>query len=186
MSTESVMLSNHLILCLPLLFLPSISPCWCGERVLFNEWALDIRRPKYWSFSFSISPLISFRIDWFDLLAVQETLKNLLQHHNSKASIFWCSAFLCPKSYICTWLLNKPWLWLYGPLLAKWCLCFLICWLGRTDAKAETPILWPPHVKSWLIGKDPDAGRDWGQEEKGTTEDEMAGWHHQLNGHEFE
>ena len=57
---------------------------------------------------------------------------------------------------------------------------------GRTDAKAETPILWPPHVNSWLIGKDSDAGRDWGQEEKGTTEDEMAGWHHPLNGHEFE
>ena len=57
---------------------------------------------------------------------------------------------------------------------------------GRTDVEAETPILWPPHVKSWLIGKDPDARRDWGQEEKGTREDEMAGWHHQLNGHEFE
>ena len=56
--------------------------------------------------------------------------------------------------------------------------------IGRTDAEAETPILWPPHVKSWLIGKDPDAGRDWGQEEKGTTEDEMAGWHHQLDAHE--
>ena len=58
--------------------------------------------------------------------------------------------------------------------------------IGRTDAKAETPVLWPPHVKSWLIGKDSGAGRDWGQEEKGTTEDEMAGWHHQLNGLEFE
>ena len=57
---------------------------------------------------------------------------------------------------------------------------------GRTDAKAETPILWPPDVKSCLIGKDSDAGRDWGQEEKGTTEDEMVGWHHQLNGHVFE
>ena len=57
---------------------------------------------------------------------------------------------------------------------------------GRTDVKAETPILWPPHVKSWFIGKDSDAGRDWGQEEKGTTEDEMAGCHHRLNGHEFE
>ena len=57
---------------------------------------------------------------------------------------------------------------------------------GRTDAEAETPILWPPHAKSRLIGKDPDAGRDWGQEEKGLTEDEMAGWHHRLNGHEFE
>ena len=58
--------------------------------------------------------------------------------------------------------------------------------IGRTDAEAGTPILWPPHVKSWPVRKDPDAGRDWGQEEKGTTEDEMAGWHHQLDGHEFE
>ena len=58
--------------------------------------------------------------------------------------------------------------------------------IWRTDAEAETPILWPPHVKSWLIGKDPDAGSDWGQEEKGTTEDEMAEWHHRFNGHGFE
>ena len=58
--------------------------------------------------------------------------------------------------------------------------------IGRTDAEAETPLLWPPHVKCWLVGKDPDAGRDWGQEEKRTTEDEMAGWHHQLGGYEFE
>ena len=57
---------------------------------------------------------------------------------------------------------------------------------GRTDDKAETPVFWPPHVKSWLIGKDPDAGKDWGQEEKGMTEDELVGWHHRLNGHEFE
>ena len=58
--------------------------------------------------------------------------------------------------------------------------------IGRTNAKAETPILWPPYAKSWLIGKDPDARRDWGQEEKGMTENEMAGWHHRLDGHEFE
>ena len=58
--------------------------------------------------------------------------------------------------------------------------------IGRTDAEAETPIIWPPDVKNWLIGKDPDAGKDWGQEEKGTTEDEVVGWHHQFNGHEFE
>ena len=57
---------------------------------------------------------------------------------------------------------------------------------ARNDAKAETPVLWPPHAKSWLTGKDSDAGRDWGQEEKGTTEDKMAGWHHRLDGHEFE
>ena len=58
--------------------------------------------------------------------------------------------------------------------------------IGRTDAEVETPILWPPDAKSWLIGKDPDAGKDWGQEEKGAIEDEMVGWHHRLNGHEFE
>ena len=58
--------------------------------------------------------------------------------------------------------------------------------IGRTDAEGETPVLWPPHVKSWLTGKDPDAMRDWGQEEKGTTEDEMTGWHHRLDGHKFE
>ena len=88
--------SNHLILCRPLLFLPSIFP---SIRVFSNESVLRIRWPKYWSFSFNISPfneyseLISFRIDWFDLLAVQGTLKSLLQHHTSKASILWCSAF---------------------------------------------------------------------------------------------
>ena len=62
------------------------------------------------------------------------------------------------------------------------------CWIfvGRTDAEAETPIFWPPHVKNWLIWKDPDAGKDWGQEDKGMTVDEMVGWHHRLNGHEFE
>ena len=94
-SIELVMPSNHLILCRPLL-LPSIFP---SIRVLSNESALRIRWPKYWSFSFSISPsnehprLICFRMDWLDLLAVEETLKSLLQHHRSKASILWCSAF---------------------------------------------------------------------------------------------
>ena len=96
MSIESVMPSNHLILCCPLLLLPPIFP---SIRVFSNESVLRIRWPKYWSFSFSISPsneysgLISFRIDWFDLLAVQGTLKSLLQHHSSKASILGCSAF---------------------------------------------------------------------------------------------
>ena len=95
MSTESVMPSNHLILCHPLLLLPTIFP---SIRIFSNE-SLRIRWPKCWSFRFSISPsneyseLISFRMDWLDLLAVQGTLKSLLQHHNSKASIFWCSAF---------------------------------------------------------------------------------------------
>ena len=96
MPTESVMPSNHLILCHPLLFPPSIFP---SMRVFSNESALYIRWPKYWSFSFSISAsneysgLISFRMDWLDLLAVQGTLKSLLQHHSSKASILQCSAF---------------------------------------------------------------------------------------------
>ena len=97
MSVESVMPSNHLILCHPLLLLPSIFP---SIRVFSNESVLCIRWPKYWSFSFSISPsnqsnsgLISFRMDWLDLLAIQGTLKHLLQHHSSKASILQCSAF---------------------------------------------------------------------------------------------
>ena len=96
MSIESVMPSSHLILCHPFLLLPSVLP---SIRILFNESVLHIRWPKYWSFSFSISPsnehpgLISFRLDWFDLLAVQGTLKSLLQHHSSKASVLWCSAF---------------------------------------------------------------------------------------------
>ena len=88
--------SSHLILCRPLLVLPPIPP---SIRLFSNESALRMRWPKYWSFSFSISPsnehpgLVSFRMDWLDLLAVQETLKNLLQHHSSKASILQCSAF---------------------------------------------------------------------------------------------
>ena len=84
----SVMPSKHLILCCPLLLPPSIFP---SIRVFSNESVLHIRWPKYWSFSFSISP--SFRMDWLDLLAVQETLKSLLQHHSSKASVLWQSAF---------------------------------------------------------------------------------------------
>ena len=96
MSIESVMSSNHLILCHPLPLLPSAFPC---IRVFSNESGLCIRWPKYWSFSFSVSPsnecsgLISFRIDWFDLLAVQGILTSLLQHHSWKAAILWCSAF---------------------------------------------------------------------------------------------
>ena len=95
-STESVMPSNHLILCRPLLLVPSI---FHSITVFSNESALRIRRPKYWNFSFNISPsnehqgLISFRMDWLDLLAVQGTLKSLLQHHSSNASVLWHSAF---------------------------------------------------------------------------------------------
>ena len=104
-SIESVMPSNHLILCCPLPLPPSIFP---SIRVFSNRSVLCIRWPKYWSFSFSISPsneysgLISFKIDWFDLLAVQGTLKNILQHHSSKASILQCSAFFMSNSHIHT------------------------------------------------------------------------------------
>ena len=105
MSIKSVMPSNHLILCRSLLLPPSIFP---SIRVFSSESVLHIRRPKYWSFSFSISPsneysgLISFRIDWLDLLAVQGTLKSLLQHHSLKASILQCSAFfMVQHSHLC-------------------------------------------------------------------------------------
>ena len=99
MSIELVMPSNHLILCQPLLLLPPIFP---SIRIFSNESALCIRSPKYWSFSFNISPsnghpgLIFFRMDWLDLLAVQGTLKSLLQHHSSKASILWCCVLHSP------------------------------------------------------------------------------------------
>ena len=116
MSIESVMPSNHLILCHSLLLLPSIIP---SIRVFSNDSVLRIRWPKYWSFSFNISPsnehprLISFRIDWLDLFAVQGTLKSLLQHHSSKASIIRCSAFFIVQLSLTSfysWLtLRVPW-----------------------------------------------------------------------------
>ena len=132
-STESVMPSNHLILCCPFLLLPSLFP---RIRVFSNESVLCIRWPKYWSFSFSINPsnehpgLISFRMDWLDLLVVQGTLRSLLQHHSSKASILWCSAFFIAQlshPYMTT---GKTIALTDGLLLAKYCLCFLVCYLS--------------------------------------------------------
>ena len=133
MSIELVIPSNHLILCRPLLLPPSNFP---SIGVFSNESALRIRWPKYWSFSFNISPsnehpgLISFRMDWMDLLAVQGTLKSLLQHHSSKASILRCSAFFIVQ-------LSHPYM-TTGKTIAltrrtfvdKLCLCSLICCLG--------------------------------------------------------
>ena len=105
MSIKSVMPSNHPILCRPLLLLPSIPPCII---VFSSESALYIKWPKYWSFGISPSSeqsgFISFRIDWFHLLAVQGTLKSLLQHHSSKASVLQCSPFLIVNSHFRTWI----------------------------------------------------------------------------------
>ena len=121
MSIKSVMPSDHLILCRPLRLLPSVFP---SIRVFPNESALHIRWPKYWNFSFSISPsnehpgLISFRMDWLDLLAVQGTLKSLLQHHSSKASILWCSAFFTVQFSHPYMTAGKTIAFLDGPLLA--------------------------------------------------------------------
>ena len=129
----SVMPSKHLILCHPLLLPPSIFP---SIRVFSNESALLIRWPKCWSFSFSISPsseysrLIFFRIDWFDLLAVQGTLKSLLQHYSSKASILWHSAFFIVQLSHPIMTVGKIIALTKRPSLAKWCLCFLICCLS--------------------------------------------------------
>ena len=110
MSMESVMPSNHLMLCRPLLLPPSNFP---SIRVFSNESVLHITWPKYWSFSFNISPdehpgLISFRMDWLDLLAVQGTLKSLLQHHSSKHLFFSSQPSLWSSSHIYAWLLEKP------------------------------------------------------------------------------
>ena len=133
MPIESVMPSSHLILCRPLLLLPPIPP---SIRVFSHESTLHMRWPKYWSFSFSISPssenpgLMPFRMDWLDLLEVQGTLKSLLQHHSSKASIFRHSAFFTVQlshPYMTT---GKTIALTSRSLLAKQCLCFLICYLG--------------------------------------------------------
>ena len=165
MSTESGMPSNHLILCHPLLLLPFISP---SIRFFSNESALCIRWPKYWSFSLNISPsnkhpgLISFRMDSLDLLAVQGTLKSLLQHHSSKASIFQCSAFFTVQlsypymttgktialtrwtfvSKVMSLLFNM----LYGLVITflPRSNCLLISWLQSPSAS----ILEPPKIKS--------------------------------------
>ena len=122
MSIESVMPSSYLILCCPLLLPSSIFP---SIRVFSNESALNTRQPKYWSLSFSISPskeysgLISFRMNWLDLLAVQGALKSLLQHHSSKASILWCSAFFMVQlTFIHDHWKNHSFDW-DGPLSAK-------------------------------------------------------------------
>ena len=132
MSIELVMPSNRLILCHLLLLLPSISP---SIRVFSNESALRIRWPKYGSFSISpsneYSGLLPFSTDWLDIPEVQGTLKSLLQHHSSKASILQCSAFFMVQlSYPYMTTKKKSQLWLYGPSSAKWVLCFSISCLG--------------------------------------------------------
>ena len=168
MSIESVMPSNHLILCHPLLLLPSIFP---SVRVFSNESALCNRWPKDWSFSFSISPsneylgLIFFRMDWLDLLAVQGTLKSLLQHHSSKASILQCSALFTVQishPYMTTgkpialtrWTFVSKVMSLLFNILSRLVMtflprnkCLLISWL-----QSQSPgILEPPKIKSYTV-----------------------------------
>ena len=122
MSIELVMPSNHLILCHLLLLLPSIFP---SIRIFYNQSVLCIRWPEYCSFSFGISPsndysgLISFMMDWLALLAVQGTLKSLLQHHSSKASILWCSVFFIVQLSHLYMTTEKPHLWFDGPFSAR-------------------------------------------------------------------
>ena len=136
------MFSKHLIIRHSLLLLPSV---FHSIMVFSNESTLYITWPKYWNFSFSISSsneysgLISFRIDWFDLIPVHGTLMSLLQHHNSKESILQCLAFLMVQHSQQTWQQENPWLWVYRPLFAKWCLCFwihcLVC--SRFSSKGQ-------------------------------------------------
>ena len=172
MSIKSVVPSSHLILCRPLLLLPPIPP---SIRVFSSESALRIRWPKYWGFSFNISPsnehpgLISFRMDWLDLLAVQGTLKRLLQHHSSKASTFQCSAFFIVQlshPYMTTgktialtrWTFVGKVRSLLFNMLSRWVITFLprskhllISWLQSPSAV----ILEPPKIKSDTVSMSP-------------------------------
>ena len=168
MPIELVMPSNHLIFCRPLLLLPSIFP---KVRVFSNESVLHIRWPKYWSFSYSISPsneysgLISFRIEWFELIAVQGTLKSLLQHHSSKASILRCSAFFTVQLShpymttgktiaLTTWIFVNKAMYLLFNMLSRLVIDFLprsnnllISWLKSPSAV----ILEPPKIKALTV-----------------------------------
>ena len=173
MSIVSVMPSNHLILCRPLLLLPSIFP---SIRVLSNESALCMRWPKYWSFSFNINPsnehpgLVSFGMDWLDLLAVQGTLKSLLQHHSSKASILWCSAFFIVQlshPYMTTGktialttrnFVNKVMSLLFN-MLSR-----LVMWRRQWQ---PTPVLLPGRFHGW---RSLEGCSSWGRRESDTTE----------------
>ena len=157
------MLSNHLILCCPLLLPPSMFP---SIRVFSNESPLHTRWPKYWSFSFDISPsidypeLISFSMDWLDPLTMQGILKSLLQHHSSKASILWCSVFFTVQLSYPYMTTGKTIDWLDGHFLTKQCLCFLICCLVWSSLsfprskclliswlQSSAMILAPPEIK---------------------------------------
>ena len=168
MFLELVTPSNHLILCHPLLLLSSVFP---SNRVFSNESLLCIRWPKYWCFTFNISPfndysgLISFRIDWFDLLAVQGTLKSLLQHHSSKLSVLWCSTFFMVQlshPYMTTgktialnrWTFDDKITSLLSNMLSRLVIAFrprskrlLILWLQSPSAV----ILEPPKIKSLIV-----------------------------------
>ena len=134
-------------------YLPKFAPNhvhWVGGFPASGYFPMSLlfcfRWSKYWSFSISPSSDWIFRVDFvrcdgFGLLAVQATLKSLLLHHNLKVSILWCPVFLWSNSNICTWLLEKPQLWLYRALSAKWCLCILICCLGHTK-RANSYVGW--------------------------------------------
>ena len=166
MSIESVMPSNHLILCLPLLLLHSIFP---SIRVFSNDSVLHFRWPKYWSFSISLSNeysgLISFRMDWLDLLAVQETLKSLLQHHSSEASVLWCSAFFIVQlshPYMITgktialtrWNFVEKVMFLLFNMLSRLVIALLPrskCLLISQLQSSSAVILKPPKMKSVTI-----------------------------------
>ena len=164
MSIESVMPSNHLILYRPLILLPSTFP---SIRVFSNESALRIRWPKYWSFSFNISPsneysgMISFRIDWLDLLVVQGTLKSLLQHHSSKASILWHSAFFMVQlshPYMTTGKTIALIIWTFVgkvmSLLFNMLSTLVIAFLPRSKhlliSWLQSPSAWTSRCSSWF------------------------------------
>ena len=154
MPIKSVMPSNHLSLCHPLLLLPSIFP---SIRVFSSESVLHIRWPKYWTYSFSISPsneysgLISFRMDWLDLLAVQGTLKSLLQHHSSKASFLWHSAFFTVQLSHPYMTIGKTIALTRQTFIGKVMLCFLICCLGWSSLFFQGASLFQFHGRIiWL------------------------------------
>jgi len=166
MSIESVMPSNHLILCRPLLLL------LLGRKVMTNLDSILKTRDITLSTKVRLVKAMVFPVVTYGLWELD--YKESLEPKN------WCFWTMVLEKILESPLDCKEIQPVHPEGNQSW------IFIGRTEAEAETPILWPPDAKSWLIWKDPDAEKDWGQEEKGTTEDEMVGWHHRLNGHEFE
>ena len=159
---------------------------WLGGGGINNIVCMKVHPLQYWKWRIRKNLLFSWGYSTsYSLITDLQTEPNRVHMCTYIPESCCCTATCCFWSVVLEKTLESPLDWkeiqpVHPEGDQSW------GFIGRTDDEAETPVLWPPHVKNWLIGKDPNSGKDWRQEEKGMTEDEMVGWHHQFNGHEFE